>query len=268
MRPELRAEWRKVTTTRLAWVLIIVSMVYSVMQVATLVLISAPGIMEGLGGVPVDESGSMLLDPEFITTLLSQTGTASTFVLLLGIIAMTGEFRHMTITSTFLATPRRGRVLVAKMLLFGAIGVAVAVLTLGTVVVTTVVALLPFDHAPVTLGTIVTVLVGAAIGLALFAVLGVSLGSVITNQVAAIVIALLWVLLIEPLIGLAFPDVGRWLPGGALNAAMDVGLRADLTGGLTSADPLPAWGGMLVLLGYAIVLAAIGSRTTLRRDIT
>jgi ABC-type transport system involved in multi-copper enzyme maturation permease subunit len=263
---ELSAEWRKVTTTRLAWVLIAVSMVYSVVQVATLVLIASPGLMDGFAGEGSGES--MLLDPEYITTLLSQTGTASTFVLLLGIIAMTGEFRHMTITTTFLATPRRGRVLVAKMLLFAVIGVAVAVLTLVTVLVSTLIALIPFDHAPVTAGGVATVLLGAAIGLALFAVLGVSLGSVITNQVAAIVAALLWVLLVEPLIGLAFPDVGRWLPGGALNAAMDVGLRADFTGGMTSADPLPPWAGMAVLLGYAIVLAAIGSRTTLRRDIT
>jgi ABC-type transport system involved in multi-copper enzyme maturation permease subunit len=266
MTNELRAEWRKVTTTRLAWILIAVSLVYSVAQVGTLVLIAAPGLMEGLAGAPMGES--MLLDPEYITTLLSQTGTASTFVLLLGIIAMTGEFRHMTITTTFLATPRRGRVLVAKMVLFAAIGVAVAVLTLATVLLTTIVALVPFDHAPVTAGTVATVLLGAMIGLALFAVLGVSLGSVITNQVAAIVTALLWVLLLEPLIGLAFPDVGRWLPGGALNAAMDVGLRADFAGGMTSADPLPPWAGMVVLLAYAVALAALGSRTTMRRDIT
>lgn len=258
----LASEWRKVTTTKLAWVLVLVAMAYSVMQVATLVLLASGLLPEVPGQEP------LLQDPEYITTLLSQTGTAATFTLLLGIIAMTGEFRHMTITSTFLATPQRGRVLVGKMLLFGAIGVGVAVLTLATVLVTTVIALLPFDHAPVTAGTVASVLVGAAIGLALYAVLGVSLGSVITNQVAAIVVALLWVLLIEPLLGLAFPDVARWLPGGALNSAMDVGLRADVTGTLTAAEPLPAWAGMAVLLGYAVVLAAVGSRTTMRRDIT
>lgn len=258
----LESEWRKVTTTKLAWVLVIVAMVYSVAQVGTLVLL-ASGLLPEIPG-----QESLLQDPAYITTLLSQTGTAATFVLLLGIIAMTGEFRHMTITSTFLATPRRGRVLVGKMLLFGAIGVGVAVLALAAVLVTTIVALLPFDHAPVTASAVLSVLVGAAIGLALYAVLGVSLGSVITNQVAAIVVALLWVLLIEPLLGLAFPDVARWLPGGALNSAMDVGLRADLTGTLTAAEPLPAWAGMAVLLGYAVVLAVVGSRTTMRRDIT
>ncbi len=104
--------------------------------------------------------------------------------------------------------------------------------------------------------------------MALYAILGVSVGSLITNQVAAILSALVWVLLIEALAGLAFPSAARWLPGGALNAAMDVALRSDLTGGLTQADPLPAWAGMVVLLAYAAVFAAIASRTTLRRDIT
>jgi ABC-2 type transport system permease protein len=37
---------------------------------------------------------------------------------------------------------------------------------------------------------------------------------------------------------------------------------------LTQADRLPAWGGALVLLGYAFVFAVIASRTTMRRDIT
>lgn len=258
----LASEWRKVTTTKLAWVLVIVAMVYSVAQVGTLVLLASGLLPE----VPGQES--LLQDPAYVTTLLSQTGTAATFALLLGIIAMTGEFRHMTITSTFLATPRRGRVLLGKMVLFGVIGIGVAVLTFSVVLVTTVVALLPFDHAPITADAALSVLVGAVIGLALYAVLGVSLGSVITNQVAAIVVALLWVLLIEPLLGLAFPDVARWLPGGALNSAMDVGLRADLTGTLTAAEPLPAWAGVAVLLGYAVVLAVVGSRTTMRRDIT
>lgn len=261
----LASEWRKATTTKLPWVLVAVALVYSASQAGVLVLIAAPGLMEGLAGAPTED---LLARPEYITTLLSQAGTAATFTLLLGIIAMTGEFRHMTITTTFLTTPRRGRVLVAKMLLYGVIGLVVAVLALAAVLATTLVALIPFEHAPVTAGTVVTVLLGAAIGLALYAVLGVSLGSVITNQVAAIVVALLWVLLVEPLVGLAFPDVARWLPGGALNAAMDVGLQADATGGFTTAAALPPWAGMAVLLGYAAVLAVVGSRTTMARDIT
>lgn len=257
-----RSEWRKVTTTKMLWILAIVAIVYSCTQVVTLALV-AGGMLPG-----VPAQGELLLDPAYVTTLLAQTGTSATFVLLLGIIAMTGEFRHMTITSTFLAAPRRSRVLVAKMALYGALGALVAVVTMAFVVAATFGSLLPFDHAPITPGAVWSVLAGAVIGLALYAVVGVSLGSLIKNQVAAIVVALVWVLLVEALVGLAFPDVARWLPGGALNSAMSVALRSDATGTMTQADTLPAWGGMLVLLGYAAVFGAIASRTTLRRDIT
>jgi ABC-type transport system involved in multi-copper enzyme maturation permease subunit len=256
------AEWRKATTTKMLWVLVLVGVLYSCMQVVTLTLV-ASGVL-----ADVPSLGDMLSKPAYITTLLAETGTAATFALVLGIIAMTTEFRHMTITSTFLAAPRRSRVLLAKLLLYGVLGAGMAVVTFAFVLVSAYLALLPFEHAPITMGTVVQVLAGAVIGLALYAVLGVSLGSLITNQVAAIVTALIWVLLVEALVGIAFPSVSAWLPGGALNSAMDVGLRADLTGGLTPADHLPAWGGILVLLGYATVFGLIASRTTLRRDIT
>jgi ABC-2 type transport system permease protein len=258
----LHSEWRKVTTTKMLWVLVAVAILYSCIQAVTLTLV-ASGLLPG-----VPTQGDLLTDPDYITTLLAQTGTAATFVLILGIIAMTSEFRHMTITSTFLAAPRRWPVLLAKILLFGALGAAIACLTLAFVLVAATVSLIPYDHAPITASAVGSVLVGAVIGLALYAILGVSLGALIKSQVAAIVIALVWMLLVEALVGLALPGVSKWLPGGALNAAMDVVMRADATGGLTQADRLPAWGGIAVLLAYTAVFGALASRTTLRRDIT
>ena len=262
VRPLLASEWRKVTTTKLLWVLGGIAVLYSCVQVVTLTMVAA-GLLEG-----VPTQGDMLMDPQYVTTLLGQASTAATFVLILGIIAMTGEFRHMTITSTFLASPRRGSVLVAKMTLFAALGVLIACVTMVFVTIAAYASLMPFDHAPITTGAVASVLLGSIIGMALYAVLGVSLGALIKNQIAAIVIALLWVLLVEALVGLAFPSVAKGLPGGALSAAMDVGLRAEVTGGLTQADRLPTWGGILVLLAYTAVFAVLASRTTLRRDIT
>jgi ABC-type transport system involved in multi-copper enzyme maturation permease subunit len=261
-RDMLVAEWRKVTTTRMLWVLGVVAILYASMNTVILTVV-ASGLLPGVPG-----GEDLLLNPQYITTLLAQVGSASVFVLILGIIAMTGEYRHMTITSTFLASPRRGRVLVAKLLLYGLLGALLAVVTFAFVLLAAYVSLLPFDHAPITAAAIGSVLVGAAVGLALYAVLGVSIGSLITSQVGAIVTALVWVLLVEALVSLAFPDVAKWLPGGALNSAMSVGLRSDVTGSLTPADSLPPWGGILVLLAYTAVLGAIASRTTLRRDIT
>lgn len=260
----LAAEWRKVLTTKMLWVLAFIGIVYSCINVVTLTLVSS-GLFPG---VPVGEGDSMLLDPAYITTLLAEVGTASTFVLILGIIAVTGEYRHMTITSTFLATPRRGRVLTAKMVLYGFLGAILAVVTMTAVTVVLALALLSSAHAPITASAIATVAVGAVIGFTLYAILGVSLGALIRSQIGAIILALVWVLLLEALVGLAFPSVAKWLPGGALNSVMDVSLQADMAGQFTTADRLPAWGGVLVLLAYSVVLAVLALRTTLRRDIT
>lgn len=262
----LASEWRKVLTTKMLWGLILVALAFCSVNVITLTLIGG-GIIPG---VPGAEGGSLLLNPDYLTSLLAQVGSAAIFVLVLGVIAMTGEYRHMTITSTFLSTPRRGRVLATKMALYGALGALVAVIAMIAVVVLLVVMLLvlDLDHAPLTAGAIASVFVGALIGFALYAILGVSLGALIKNQVAAIILALVWVLLIEAIVGLALPAVSKWLPGGALNSAMAVAVRTDGTGGLTQADRLPAWGGILVLLAYAVVFAVIASRTTMRRDIT
>ena len=260
--PLVRAEWRNVTTTKLLWVLAGIAVAYSCVQAALLVLL-ATGLLEGMG-----ESTDLLNDPAYLATALGQAGTAATFVLILGIIAMTGEFRHMTISTTFLVSPTRWPVLTAKWVLYGLIGAVIGAVTILAVLVTTLVVLIGRDHAPITVAMVMPVLIGGVIGVALYAILGVGLGSLVTNQVAAIVIALVWMLLVEALVSVAFPSVAPWLPGGALDSAMSVGMQADMTGSFTASTPLPPWAGILVVLGYAAVFGVIASRTTLRRDIT
>jgi hypothetical protein len=56
---------------------------------------------------------------------------------------------------------------------------------------------------------------------------------------------------------LGAPTLPRWLPGGAAAALTDPG-----------GQHLSMWAGGLLLAGYGLVLATIGSRLTLRRDIT
>jgi hypothetical protein len=88
--------------------------------------------------------------------------------------------------------------------------------------------------------------------------------------VAAIVVLLAFTQFVEPLarIGLgAFePTAGisRWLPGAAGEAITGTSFYS--ASGL--AELLPWWGGLLVLLGYGLLLAAVGRVTTLRKDVT
>jgi hypothetical protein len=91
-------------------------------------------------------------------------------------------------------------------------------------------------------------------------VLGVGLAALLRNQVAAVIVGLLWWWQgIERLL-LALvrqPDLERWLPMGAASALTRPGDGA-----------LPMWAGALVLAAYALVLALVGGRLVVRRDLT
>jgi hypothetical protein len=51
---------------------------------------------------------------------------------------MTGEFRHQTVTQTFLVTPDRGRVVAAKLVAYPLAGIALALTTLATTAIVAV----------------------------------------------------------------------------------------------------------------------------------
>ena len=192
--------------------------------------------------------------------VLSSAAAPTLFALLLGIIALSGEFRHGTITHTFLATPTRGRVVLAKLLTYAAIGLALGVLG---VLVTLAVAVpwLAVTDVDVTLADrdVAVVVVGLLATGALWGALGVGVATLVRNQVAAVVGALVWLLVAEPLLIVLLPEVGRWTPGGATDA---------LTHAPELEDPLPAWGAAAVLVAYVLALAAIGTRLVVPRDVT
>ena len=251
------SEWRKVATTKVFWMLGLAAIAFSALNVVILVLVAPDSGMQL--GIP-----DPLMEPGYLTSVIATAGSASVFVLILGIIGMTGEYRHMTITSTFLATPRRGQVILAKSVTYAILGALIAVANVAVVVVLAMITLAGKEHAPLESGTIGMVLFGVTLGMAIYAVLGVSIGALMKNQVGAIVTAIIWVFLVEALLSVFVDGISKWLPGGALNATMDVTTTRDMS----AANLLPVWGGALLLLAYAVVFATIASLTTVRRDIT
>src|SRR6266545_7524569 len=103
--------------------------------------------------------------------------------LLLGILGMAGEFRHHTITQTFLTTPDRGRVVAAKLAAYSLTGIAVAVLTLTV----TMAVALPWLSAKglavsVLDGELGRALAGTLLAAGLCGLLGVGVGALVRNQ--------------------------------------------------------------------------------------
>jgi ABC-2 type transport system permease protein len=180
--------------------------------------------------------------------------------LLLGILGMTGEFRHHTITQTFLTTPDRGRVVAAKLAAYALAGIAVAVLTLAV----TMAVALPWMNAKglsvsVLDGRLGRVLGGTLLAAGLCGLVGVGVGALIRNQVAALVGVLVWVLVVEGLLLtlLNAPSLGKWLPSAAAAALTN-----------PSGGHLSRWAGGLLFAAYGLAFSVVGTRFVIRRDVT
>lgn len=274
MRAALSTEMRKVLTTRTWWILALVMAGYMAMMAAIMAFSFVYGMRQAQeSGVPSSSMGmTMPLDELAIATSVYTLAVALGYIFpaLLGALSVTGEFRHRTITPTLLLEPRRGLVLGAKLVAILPIALVVAIAgTVGTVLGGAVT--LAIMGEPALLGdpTVQRTIALSIVALTVWALVGVGFGSVLTNQVAAIVVLLAFTQFVEPMLRLLLAQwdltegISRFMPGAAGEAIAGSSLYA--SSGL--AELLTAWQGALVLLGYAVVLAAIGRYTSFRRDI-
>jgi len=245
----VRAELRKLTTIRTTYGLLVTLVA---LAVASATVVIANG--DRVGAIPLGSTESM-------ARILSTPGS-DILLVLLGILLVTGEYRHQTATAAFLVSPRRARVIAAKLIAAGLVGmVAAAISTVAALALA-----LPWLAAvgvdiDLAGGDLALGLLGKAAHLVLYGMLGAGIGALVRNQLAAVLAGLFWLYAFEPLfIGGTFPDVFRWLPSGAAIALA----RADLHGTVT----LPQWAGGLVLLAYALAAAGLAARLITPRDLT
>jgi ABC-2 type transport system permease protein len=249
----LRAEWRKVITVKLGW-----GMLLGAMAVAALFVVAeiASNGAARSAALPLSAASTQ-------KGIAATASTAYLFSIVVGIILITTEFRHFTSRPTFLIEPRRGLVIVAKIIVAAAVGVIYGVACAG---VTAAVMIPWFAAKGITIGWIsygvLQSLVGDILVIAIFAVVGIGLGVLIRNQIAAVIGALVYLFVIEPLVNIipVVQNVYPYLPGAAASA---------ITGGSRGLGntQLDALQGVFVLLAWGLLFAAGGWIFTIRRDI-
>jgi ABC-2 type transport system permease protein len=245
----VRAEFTKLATTRVVYGMAAVMAAFAVLTVVALA--TTPDI-EGNPALSADSLPMFVAAP---VTLVS--GAA----LLLGILGVAGEFRHQTVTQTFLVTPDRGRVVAAKLVAYPLAGIALALATLAVTAAAAAGWLAAKGITPSLLDARLGRVVGVAVlGAGLCGLVGVGVGALVRNQVAALVGTLVWVLLVEGLLMglLNAPSLGKWLPSAAAAAAITSPGGAHLS----------RLAGTLVFAAYGLALALVGTRLVVRRDIT
>ena len=254
----VKAELRKLVYSSSTYGLLLASVF-----VAVLSTVVTPIVIEQ------DESGMFgsLSDQAMVDGVYANAISSYIFAIILGILIMSGEFRHGTAVATFLASPKRARVLVAKLVVAAVAGAVFQIISAGLAVGAGFYTLTffenvasPSDSVFINLA-VASVLSGAVLGL-----VGVAIGSLIRNQLIAIVSTLVWLFVLEPIVLLLLVDAGKWLPTGAITGMLALEFESEAIG-VSTADYLSPGVSVLVLLGYGAVFAVVALVTSMRRDI-
>lgn len=203
--------------------------------------------------------------------VFSAMGITQYLAVIVGIVIVTSEHRHKTVTAVYLAEPRRPIVAAAKLVmaaLSGALLVVVAGfvdLVMGEILVAT-----GHGSGSMMLGQFGDVFSGVLAAAVLLALIGVGVGTVLRNQVAALTVTLGVLLVVDGIVDGFVPSVGRWLPTAAVQAVedMNVSANANTGAGVHVVSLLSPAVGAAVLLAYGVVLMGLGILTTVRADVT
>jgi ABC-2 type transport system permease protein len=263
VREVLRAELRKITTTRLWWILL----------VAVFVLGGAYAALPATTALLAGQAGDVappFNDPGVVRSVYNGGNPGSRILaLVLGITAVGTEYRHHTFGSSYLATPRRARLLLGKAvtllvfgLLYGLVSVAAGVLV--------AVGFVTSQNGTFFLDDPVTwrFLALGVLAIGLWAIFGMGIGLLIRQLLVALLVGIAFVALIEPgcalILYLSGSDLALNLtPSGATNALLGITSSTLFAG----SAPYAWWQAALVLATWCLLPAVVGVLTAVRRDV-
>lgn len=180
------------------------------------------------------------------------------FAALIGALAVTVEFRYGTIRPTLLATPRRGRIVLAKTWTSLSMGSAAGLIAAGLASAAgTAFLRLRGVSVDIPAGQYLQLALGGAAAGALWAAIGLGLGTVMRSQVPTVVGLFVWILFVENVLVAGVPSVGKFSPG-ELGRAL-AGQQVDAI-----RNPLVA---LILLTVFAVVSISAGLTATTRRDV-
>lgn len=246
----VRAEWFKLRTTR---------MYFGLLVAATSLVVLVTALQFALGdssSLTIEGAASVIETEADLRSVLNVSGVAVLFTLVLGATAVAGEHRHHTIATTFLLTPSRSRVVMAKLVAYTLAGAVFGIIVEAAAVVVAVGWLAATGSAIPFGSSVVAGLVLTPVATGLAAGFGVGISAAILNQLGAVLVAFGWVMIVEQLLGGLVPNVAQWLPFAGAGAAIS-GQHPELGA---------AAGAGLFLL-YLAAIVGVGIQVTRSRDV-
>lgn len=194
------------------------------------------------------------------------------FVLLLGIVVITSEFQHQTVTTTFLTTPHRSAVIIAKFVASALAGFGFWLFTTALNIPATMIFMSAegFSNHLGDTAVIRSILLNL-LAYVLWGILGVGFGVLIRSQIGATVTAVVLYLLGTIAGTVFFTLMAQWLDWSWFED-LQFGLPSIASGLMVSGTNIPGqpqyWVGAVVLLAWVAVTGVIGTMITRTRDIS
>jgi len=245
MQRSIRAEWMKLTTTKMPWAFLLVLLVMGGINAATVAF-----------GTDMDGSKAFVSTAADQQSLVAFAVNATMIAGLFGAIAAAREYAHQTVIPTFLADPQRRRAVIAQLTAIaiggGVLGAVGAAITVAAVALT-----LPATEYGFLIPAldVARVIAASAFCGAAAAVLGAGIGTVVRNVGGAVTGAVLVLIVAPPMLVQLISSTASWIPA---SLALDLsGVETELAAP-TAAAALVAW---------ALVPALVGAVAVRRRDV-
>jgi ABC-type transport system involved in multi-copper enzyme maturation permease subunit len=248
-----RAELLKLRSTRTALGLFIAILVATLVPLTLVILLVSKSWLETDG----------------VAGLLNTASALVPLVLLVfGILGMTNEYRHGTITYSYLVTPKRWQVMVVKLVVYAIVGIVtmLAAVVLVYLVIRVGGAIRGIDIDATggsTLGDYARTIVVAG----LITTFGVALGALFRAQVITVAGALIWALFVENIIVVLKPKIGMWMPFTVFNNVSAAQMPNSDNAAL-AVEQFSRSTAFLVSLAYIGIVGVLAVFISLRRDVT
>lgn len=258
----LKSEFRKLIYTR--------SFYGYIAGALFLALLSSIPAAFSVNALKAELSGSSLMDPQMVDGVYAKATGGYLFALIMGIAIMGNEFQNGQAISTFLATPKRIKVLYSKLIVAAGAGIIMMLISTLLGFVGAYFGLSFYPHAKVESSTFLDLIITAVVSGAVLAVMGVAMGALVRNVKIAMGGAVIWLQVVEKLIVLFWITGGKFLPSGLIVGMMNVRITLRSQQRYLNLSTGSFFGpgiSIALLLLYAAIFAGVGSWVSLRRDI-
>jgi ABC-2 type transport system permease protein len=243
----VRTELLKLGTTRGPWILIFTALAL------TALLALQPVLNAGRNGAPsIGTVGAEL-------GVLDAMGRGALVALVIGVLIMTTEFRHQTVSASLLSSPRRMELINAKAVAAMLVGLLQG--SAAMIIVLVIGAMSGALQMGLINGDVALRLAGLLLTYPLYAMIGAGIGALLArNQPLAVVLPILWLGWLE---AFALSSLGDrlllWSIGGTAAALQNAGNVPQV---------LSVWLGASALLAYALIFLITGGIRLFRADIS